>query len=85
MQFTELGRHKHIEGMEHITAGFETILEEIWRKPYDLLDASRSACSATSLVSSTCRAQQLGSTDAEITAFSDHKQCSAGTSLTATT
>ncbi len=42
-QFTELGRHKHIEGMEHITAGFDTILEEIRRKPYDLLDATRHA------------------------------------------
>ena len=41
LQFTELGRHKHIEGMEHITAGFDTILEEIRRKPYDLLDATR--------------------------------------------
>jgi len=29
--------------MEHITAGFDTILEEIRRKPYDLLDATRFA------------------------------------------
>ena len=53
MQFTELGRHKHIEGMEHITAGFETILEEIRRKPYDLLDATR--CGPGVSLSSGCQ------------------------------
>ena len=41
MQFSAMARHTHIDGMGMVTTGFELIVEEIRRKPYDLLDASK--------------------------------------------
>ena len=34
-------QHTHIEGLEALMRGFGDIIEDIRRKPYDLLDASK--------------------------------------------
>lgn len=36
-----VAQHTHIEGLEALMRGFGDIIEDIRRKPYDLLDASK--------------------------------------------
>ncbi|KAK9841874.1 hypothetical protein WJX81_008571 [Elliptochloris bilobata] len=40
-QFSLLAQHTHIEGLEALMRGFGDIIEDIRRKPYDLLDATK--------------------------------------------
>lgn len=37
-QFSSLSQHKHIEGLDFIIKKFNDIVDDVKRKPYDLLD-----------------------------------------------